>query len=153
MMKHTPWLVDGNKWCDNKVETRDVHSALKPLRGSQRRTQIVMSVSKVVWMTITQMPCDHTHNHAWRVETHHLSPCSTNTLVQVWDQNHSGTKRPLVETASFIQPLDSQPLKIIRVPVFGIPLHYHSRSSPPRVPHDSLIIFIPSLPIRLPVIQ
>ena len=29
MMKHTPWLVDANKWCDNKVETHDVHCALK----------------------------------------------------------------------------------------------------------------------------
>ena len=55
MLKHTPWFVDGNKWCDNKVETPDVHCALKPLHGSQQRTQIVMSVSKhretkVKWM-------------------------------------------------------------------------------------------------------
>ena len=35
VMKHTQWLVDGNKWCDNKVETRNVHCALKPLHGSQ----------------------------------------------------------------------------------------------------------------------
>ena len=35
MMKHPQWLVDGNKWCDNKVETRDVHCALKPLLGIQ----------------------------------------------------------------------------------------------------------------------
>ena len=53
MKKHPPWLVDANKWCDNKVDTRDVHCALKPLYGSQRRTQIVMSVSKVAWMRIT----------------------------------------------------------------------------------------------------
>ena len=71
MMKHSPWLVDGNKWCDNKVDTRDVHCALKPLHGSQR-TQIVRSVSKVAWMRITQMPCDHTHNNEWRV-AHHIS--------------------------------------------------------------------------------
>ena len=43
MMKHTPWLVDGNKWRGNKVDTRDVHCTLKPLRGSQQTTQIVMS--------------------------------------------------------------------------------------------------------------
>ena len=50
MMKYPPWLVDANKWCDNKVETHDVHCALKPLHGSQRTTHIVMSVSKVAWM-------------------------------------------------------------------------------------------------------
>ena len=72
MMKHTPWLVDANKWCDNKVETHDVHCALKPLHGSQRTTQIVASESKVVWMRITRMPSDHTHNHAWRV-AHQIS--------------------------------------------------------------------------------
>ena len=38
MTKHAPWLVDGNKWCDNKVETRDVHCALKPLHGSLQTT-------------------------------------------------------------------------------------------------------------------
>ena len=64
MMKHPLWLVDGNKWCDNKVETRDVHCALKPLNGSLRTTQIVASESKVAWMRITQMPCDQTRNHA-----------------------------------------------------------------------------------------
>ena len=64
MFKYPPFLVDANKWCDNKVETHDAHCALKPLHGSQRTTQIVTSVSKVAWMTITQMPCDHTHNHA-----------------------------------------------------------------------------------------
>ena len=53
MMKYPPGLVDGNKWCDNKVETRDVHCALKPIHSSQRRTHIVTSVSKVAWMTIT----------------------------------------------------------------------------------------------------
>ena len=72
MMKHPPWLVDGNKWCDNKVETRDVHCALKQLRGSLRTTQIVMNMSKVAWMTITRMPCDHTRNNAWRV-AHQIS--------------------------------------------------------------------------------
>ena len=74
MMKHTPCLVDGNKWCGNKVETCDVHCALIPLYGSQRRTQIVMNVSKVAWtrMRITQMPCDRTRNHAWRV-AHQIS--------------------------------------------------------------------------------
>ena len=35
MFKHPPFLVDAHKWCDNKVETRDVHAALKPLHGSQ----------------------------------------------------------------------------------------------------------------------
>ena len=34
LMKHPPWLVDGNKWCDNKVDTQDLHCALKPLHGS-----------------------------------------------------------------------------------------------------------------------
>ena len=71
MMKHPPWLVDGNKWCDNKVETRDVHCALKLFHGSQRRTHIVMSVSKVAWTRLTQMPSDQTRNHAWRV-AHHI---------------------------------------------------------------------------------
>ena len=47
MKKQSPWLVDGNKWCDNKVDTRDVHCALIPLHGPQRTTQIVASVSKV----------------------------------------------------------------------------------------------------------
>ena len=69
--KQPPWLADGNKWCGNKVETRDVHCALIPLRGSQQ-THIVTSVSKVALMRITQMPCDHTHNHAWRV-AHQIS--------------------------------------------------------------------------------
>ena len=46
MMKHPPWLVDANKWCDNKMETQDVRCGLKPLHGSQRTTQIVASVSK-----------------------------------------------------------------------------------------------------------
>ena len=67
MMKQPPLLVDGNKWCDNKVETRDVHCALKPLSGSLRRTQIVASVSKVAWTRVRRMPSDQTHNHAWRV--------------------------------------------------------------------------------------
>ena len=53
MFKHPPFLVDAHKWCDNKVETRDVHAALKPLHGLQRRTQIVVSVSKVAWMRVT----------------------------------------------------------------------------------------------------
>ena len=35
MFKHPPFLVDADKWCDNKVETHDVHGALKPLHGSQ----------------------------------------------------------------------------------------------------------------------
>ena len=34
--------------------------------------QIVMSVCKVGWMTITKMPCDNTHNHGWRV-AHQIS--------------------------------------------------------------------------------
>ena len=72
MWKHSPWLVDGNKWCDNKVDTRDVHCALKPLRDSLRTTQIVMSVSKVARMRITQVPCDQTRNHAWRA-AHQIS--------------------------------------------------------------------------------
>ena len=72
MLKHTPWLVDGNKWCDNKVETPDVHCELKALHGCQQRTQIVMSVCKVACMTVTQMPCDNTHNHTWRV-AHQIS--------------------------------------------------------------------------------
>ena len=54
MKKQSPWLVDGNKWCDNKVDTRHVHCALKLHHGSlQRTTHIVMSVSKVAWMRIT----------------------------------------------------------------------------------------------------
>ena len=52
MFQHPPFLVDAHKWCDNKVETRDVHAALTPLHGSQRRTQIVASVSKVAWMRV-----------------------------------------------------------------------------------------------------
>ena len=36
MMKHPPWLVDGNKCCDNRVETRDVHCALMSLSCSLR---------------------------------------------------------------------------------------------------------------------
>ena len=67
MFKHPPFLVDANKWCDNKVQTRDVHCALKPLHGSQRRTQIVASVSKVAWTRVRRMPSDQTRNHAWRV--------------------------------------------------------------------------------------
>ena len=47
MFKYPPFLVDANKWCDNKVETRDVHCTLKLLHGSQWRTQIVASKSKV----------------------------------------------------------------------------------------------------------
>ena len=72
MFKYPPFLVDAHKWCDNKVETCDVHAALKPLHGSQRRTQIVASVSKVAWMRIRRMPSDQTHNHAWRV-AHQIS--------------------------------------------------------------------------------
>ena len=72
MMKRPPWLVDGNKWCDNKVDTRDVHCTLKPLRGSLRRTQIVASVSKVAWKRVRRMPSDQTRNHAWRV-AHQIS--------------------------------------------------------------------------------
>ena len=73
MMKHPPWLVDGNKWCD-KVETQDVHCALIPLHGSQQTTQIVMSVSKVAWTRVrnTQMPSNQTHNCAWHV-AHYIS--------------------------------------------------------------------------------
>ena len=91
MMKHPPWLVDGNKWCDNKVETQDLHCALKPLRGSQRRTQIVASVSKVAWKRVRRMPCDQTRNHAWRV-AHQISPNTANRQVQVWQENHSGSR-------------------------------------------------------------
>ena len=72
MMKHPPWFVDGNKWCDSNADTWDVHCALKPLHGILRRTQIVRSVSKVAWMRTTRMPCDQTHNHAWRV-AHQIS--------------------------------------------------------------------------------
>ena len=89
MMKHPQWFVDGNKWCDNKVETRDVHCALIPLHGSQRTTQIVASVSKVAWTRITRTPCNHTHNHAWRV-ANHISLHVQHTLVQVWQENDSG---------------------------------------------------------------
>ena len=49
MFKDPPFLVDPNKWCHNNVETRDVHAALKPLHGSQRRTQIVKCESKATW--------------------------------------------------------------------------------------------------------
>ena len=72
MFKHPPFLVDANKWCDNSVETRDVHAALKPLHSSLRRTQIVMSVSKLAWMRVRRMPSDSTRNHAWRV-AHQIS--------------------------------------------------------------------------------
>ena len=72
MFKYPPFLVDANKWCDNKVDTRDVHCAIIPLHGSLRRTQIVRSVSKVAWTRVRRMPCDQTHNHAWRV-AHQIS--------------------------------------------------------------------------------
>ena len=78
MFKHPPFLVDAHKWCDNKVETRDVHAALKPLHGSQRRTQIVASVSKVAWMRVRRMPSDQTRNHVWRV-AHQISIHSKQT--------------------------------------------------------------------------
>ena len=45
-------MVDANKQCHNNVETRGVHGALKPLHGSQRRTQIVKSMSKVAWVRV-----------------------------------------------------------------------------------------------------
>ena len=67
MFKHPPFLVDANKWCHNNVETRDVHAALKSLHGSQRRTQIVKSESKVAWMRVKRMSSDQTHNHSWRI--------------------------------------------------------------------------------------
>ena len=72
MFKYPPFLVDANKWCDNKVETRDVHCALKPLRGSLRTTQIVASVSKVAWTRVRRMPCDQTRNHTRRF-VHNIS--------------------------------------------------------------------------------
>ena len=78
MFKHPPFLVDADKWCDNKVETRDVHAALKPLHGSQRRMQIVASVSKVAWMRVRRMPSHQTRNHAWRV-AHQISLHSQQT--------------------------------------------------------------------------
>ena len=78
MLKHPPFLVDAHKWCDNKVETCDVHVALKPLHGSQQRTQIVASVSKVAWMRVTRMPSHQTCNHAWRV-AHQISLHSQQT--------------------------------------------------------------------------
>ena len=85
--EHTPWLVDGNKWCDNKVETPDVHCALKALHGCQQRTQIVMSVGKVACMTTAQMPCDNTHNHAWRVE-HNISLNGTTCHTVLYTTRH-----------------------------------------------------------------
>ena len=89
MFKHPSFLVDAHKWCDNKVETRDVHGALKPLHGSQRRTQIVASVSKVAWMRVTQMPSHQTRNHAWCV-AHQISPFTASRQVQMRWKNHSG---------------------------------------------------------------
>ena len=88
--------------------------------------------------------------------TQHLSMFNQHTGANVtrqlqWHKAHMWWK--MVETTSFIQPLDSQLLKIVRLSMFTTPLHHHSRSSPPRVPHDSLIIFTPSRPIRLPVNQ
>ena len=52
MFKQPPFLVDANTWCHNKVETRDVHGALKPLHSLQRRTHIVKSESKVAWVRV-----------------------------------------------------------------------------------------------------
>ena len=65
-------MAGGNKYCDNKVDTQDVHCALKPLHGSLRTTHIVMNESNVTWMRITRMPFDHTRNHVWRV-AHQIS--------------------------------------------------------------------------------
>ena len=117
MMKHPPWLVDGNKWCDNKVETCDVHCALKPFHGSLRRTHIVRSVSKVTWMTITQMPCDHTHNQAWRV-AHQIS-----LRAQPTDRCKCG-KRMTVDDVHFecrfVKPLWSIIAQANRLTVNGI---------------------------------
>ena len=73
MFKHPPFLVDANKWCHNNVEPHDVHGALKPLHGSQRRTQIVKGESKVAWMRVKRMPSDQTHNHSWRI-AHQIVP-------------------------------------------------------------------------------
>ena len=67
MFKHPPFLVDANKWCDNNVETRDVHAALKPFHDSQRRTHIVKSESKVAWVRVKRMPSDQTRNHSWHI--------------------------------------------------------------------------------------
>ena len=109
-------MVDANKWFD-KVETRDVHCALKPLRGSQRRTHIVASVSKVAWMRITQMPCDQTHNHAWRVahqislQTQQTHRCKCGKRITVDDVHFE---------CRFVKPLWSIIAQANRLTVNGI---------------------------------
>ena len=89
MFKHPPFLVDANKWCHNNVETRDVHAALKPLHGSQRRTQIVKSENKVAWVRVKRMPSDQTRNHSWHI-AHQIALHAQPTEVQVWQENDSG---------------------------------------------------------------
>ena len=117
MFKYPPFLVDANKWCDNKVETRDVHCALKPLHGSQRTTHIVASVSKVAWMRITRMPSDQTYNHAWRV-AHQIS-----LRTQQTDRCKCG-KRMTVDDVHFecrfVKPLWSIIAQANRLTVNGI---------------------------------
>ena len=117
MFKYPPFLVDGNKWCDNKVETRDVHCALKPLRGSLRRTQIVASVSKVAWTRVRRMPSDQTRNHAWRV-AHQIS-----LRTQQTDRCKCG-KRITVDDVHFecrfVKPLWSIIAQANRLTVNGI---------------------------------
>ena len=117
MFKYPPFLVDANKWCDNKVETRDVHCALKPLYGSQRRTQIVASVSKVAWKRVRRMPSDQTRNHAWRV-AHQIS-----LRTQQTDRCKCG-KRMTVDDVHFecrfVKPLWSIIAQANRLTVNGI---------------------------------
>ena len=75
MSIHKRLLVYPNKWCDNNVETRDVHGALKPHHDSQRRTQIVKSESKVAWVRVKRMPSDKTRNHSWCI-AHQIVLCA-----------------------------------------------------------------------------
>ena len=118
MMKHPPFLVEGNKWCDNKVETHDVNCALKPLRGSLRRTQIVASVSKVAWMRVTQMPCDQTCNHAWHV-AHHIK--SLNSQPTDWYKcGKTITVDDVHSECRFVKPLWSINAQANRFTVNGI---------------------------------
>ena len=117
LMKESPWLVDANKWCDNKVDTYNVHCALKPLHGSQRRTQIVASVSKVAWTRVRRMPSDQTRNHAWRV-AHQIS-----LQTQQTDRCKCG-KRITVDhvhfECRFVKPLLSIAAQANRLTVNGI---------------------------------
>ena len=70
MNTHHGWLIE-----TSGVTTRWIHAmciAHSNHSVGLNEQHIVMNVSKVAWMRITQMPCDHTRNQAWRV-AHRIS--------------------------------------------------------------------------------